>query len=278
MNKYLVIGNPIEHSLSPQIHNYWFKKYKLLDSIYEKKKIEKEDLIKIVDQVRKEEIKGVNITVPFKKEIIPLLDDIKGDAQSTQSVNTLCKVNNEVHGFNTDIDGFKASLKEEHINYENKNIFILGAGGVTPSILETFTQTANKIYITNRTKEKANELKKMGDMSITLLGRKKNIIEVVDWGQRPQICDIVINTTSIGLTKDEKLNLDFRYYENNKNTLFYDLIYNPQETNFLKEARLRGNKTMNGKMMFLWQAKIAFQLWTDIYPDIDQKIIKILDQ
>ena len=286
MKKYLVIGNPIGHSLSPLIHNYWMKKYHLIDSVYEKKKVEKKDLIGIVDQVRSGEIKGVNITVPYKKEIIPLLDEIKGDAQLTQSVNTLCKVNNEVHGYNTDTKGFKYSLDDSHlpnnleynfIDCKNKNIFIIGAGGVTSSILEAFIDTANKIYITNRTKEKAKELKKLGDISITLLGRKKNTIEVVEWGEKPEICDVVINTTSVGLTKDENLNLNFKDYQNNKNTLFYDLIYNPKETKFLKEARLRGNKTMNGKMMFIWQAQIAFHMWTGVEAEIDGDVIKLLN-
>ena len=286
MKKYLVIGNPIGHSLSPLIHNYWMKKYHLIDSVYEKKKVEKKDLISIVDQVRSGEIKGVNITVPYKKEIIPLLDEIKGDAQLTQSVNTLCKVNNEVHGYNTDTKGFKYSLDDSHlpnnleynfVDCKNKNIFIIGAGGVTSSILEAFIDTANKIYITNRTKEKAKELKKLGDISITLLGRKKNTIEVVEWGEKPEICDVVINTTSVGLTRDENLNLDFKDYQNNKNTLFYDLIYNPKETKFLKEARLRGNKTMNGKMMFIWQAQIAFHMWTGVEAEIDGDVIKLLN-
>jgi len=286
MKKYLVIGNPIGHSLSPLIHNYWMKKYHLIDSVYEKKKVEKKDLIGIVDQVRSGEIKGVNITVPYKKEIIPLLDEIKGDAQLTQSVNTLCKVNNEVHGYNTDTKGFKYSLDDSHlpnnleynfVDCKNKNIFIIGAGGVTSSILEAFIDTANKIYITNRTKEKAKELKKLGDISITLLGRKKNTIEVVEWGEKPEICDVIINTTSVGLTRDENLNLDFKDYQNNKNTLFYDLIYNPKETKFLKEARLRGNKTMNGKMMFIWQAQIAFHMWTGVEAEIDGDVIKLLN-
>ena len=277
MKKYLVIGNPIGHSLSPLIHNYWMKKYKLIGSVYEKKKVEKKDLKNIVDQVRNGEIKGVNVTVPFKKEIVDLLDCLKGDAQLTQSVNTLCKADNEVHGYNTDTEGFKNSLQENYIDCENKNIFILGAGGVTSSILGAFVNTANKIYITNRTKEKAKELKKLGDISISLLGRKKNTIEVVDWGENPEVCNIVINTTSVGLTKEENLDLDFEKYKNNKKVLFYDLIYNPKETNFLRNAKLRGNKTMNGKMMFLWQAKIAFQIWTNISPEIDDEVIRLLN-
>ena len=277
MKKYLVIGNPIEHSLSPLIHNYWIKKYGLIDSVYEKKKVEKKDLKVIVDQVRNGQIKGLNITVPFKKEIIDLLDCVHGDALLTQSVNTLCKVNKEVHGYNTDTEGFKESLQDGSIDYENKNIFILGAGGVTSSILKAFVGTAKKIYITNRTKKKAEELKKLGDISIAALQLEKKTIEVIDWGKKPKVCDIVINTTSVGLKEDENLDLEFEDYENNKDVLFYDLIYNPRETNFLKDAKLRDNRTMNGKMMFLWQAKIAFKIWTNISPEIDDEVIRLLD-
>ena len=277
MKKYLVIGNPIEHSLSPLIHNYWIKKYGLIDSVYEKKKVEKKDLKDIVDQVRNGQIKGLNITVPFKKEIIDLLDCVHGDALLTQSVNTLCKVNKEVHGYNTDTEGFKESLQDGSIDYENKNIFILGAGGVTSSILKAFVGTAKKIYITNRTKKKAEELKKLGDISIAALQLEKETIEVIDWGKKPKVCDIVINTTSVGLKEDENLDLEFEDYENNKDVLFYDLIYNPRETNFLKDAKLRDNRTMNGKMMFLWQAKIAFKIWTNISPEIDDEAIRLLD-
>ena len=99
----------------------------------------------------------------------------------------------------------------------------------------------------------------------------------MDWGKRPPICDIVINTTSIGLTNDEKINVDFSDCNGDKNKLFYDIIYNPKETNFLKEARLRGNRTMNGQKMFLNQAIYAFNLWTNIIPKIDDGIIKLLD-
>ena len=100
----------------------------------------------------------------------------------------------------------------------------------------------------------------------------------MDWGKRPPTCDIVINTTSIGLTKDERINIDFSDCNGDKNKLFYDLIYNPKETNFLKEARLRGNSIMNGQSMFLNQATYAFNLWTNIMPEIDNEVIKLLDR
>ena len=98
----------------------------------------------------------------------------------------------------------------------------------------------------------------------------------MDWGKRPLICDIVINTTSIGLIKNEKIDIDFSDCNGDKNKLFYDLIYNPKETNFLKEARLRGNNTINGQRMFLNQATYAFNLWTNIRPEIDDEVIKLL--
>ena len=277
MKKFLVIGNPISHSLSPLIHNYWMKKYKFLDCSYDKKKVEKQDLINIVNQVRKGEISGVNITVPFKKEIIELLDQVKGSAELAQSVNTLVKEGNKVCGYNTDIEGFRDILNEDYVEFNDKKIFILGAGGVAPSILEAFVNTANKIYISNRTIKKAKELKQVGDLSLDLLNKNENIIQVIDWGKMPEICDIVVNTTSVGLKKDENLTLDFSEYEKRKEVLFYDLIYNPKETNFLKDARLRGNKTMNGKMMFLYQAMYSFQKWTGVTPEIDDKTIKLLD-
>ena len=113
MNKYLVIGNPIDHSLSPLLHNYWFKKYKFFDSIYEKKKVEKKDLEKIVEKIKREEIKGVNVTVPFKREIFNYIDAAPHDAQLTKSINTLIKENNKVVGYNTDQQGFEISLEEK---------------------------------------------------------------------------------------------------------------------------------------------------------------------
>ncbi|MDB4846631.1 shikimate dehydrogenase [Candidatus Pelagibacter sp.] len=269
MKKYIVIGNPIEHSLSPLIHNHWIKKYKLKDSIYEKKQVETKDLKNIIDQIKNDEIRGVNITVPFKQEIIPLLDKIDRVAKVTYSVNTLYKVGNEVWGYNTDSKGFNESLID--INYKNKNIFILGAGGVTSSIIYNFINITNKIYVSNRTKKKAENLKKLYSFNDTQ-------IEVLEWGEKPKVCDIVINTTSVGLRKNENFNFDFDEYKKNNNALFYDVIYNPKETSFLKNAKLRGNKTINGKMMFLSQAQTSFQIWTGITAEIDDEVIKLLDR
>ena len=276
MKKYLVIGNPIDHSLSPQIHNYWMKKYKLADSIYEKKKVEAKDLEQIVEDIRNDKIAGVNVTVPFKKLIIPYLDEMDKVAEVTQSVNTLHKVKNKVIGYNTDSLGFLKTITNYYgltntqinMNPTKRDFFILGAGGVTSSIVDSLQYIIGKsqgmIWVSNRTKKNADQLKKLFPK-----------IELIEWGKKPPVfCDIIINTTSVGLKKNDNLNIDLNV---DKRTLFYDLIYNPKETNFLKDARLRGNKTMNGQMMFLNQAKIAFNTWTGISPEIDEEVIKILD-
>ena len=276
MKEYLVIGNPIGHSLSPLIHNHWMKKYRLFDSNYKKRKVEEKDLENIVKEIREDKIIGVNVTVPFKKLIIPFLDKLDFTAKKTESVNTLFKVKNKVMGYNTDREGFALTMREFFpapddnmmpAVSQRKNIFILGAGGVTSSIIDALQHERAKIFLSNRTKKKAEELKK-----------KYAEVEVLDWGKRPSTCDIVINTTSIGLTEDEKINIDFSDCSGDKHKLFYDLIYNPKETNFLKEARLRGNNTMNGQRMFLNQAIYAFNLWTNITPEIDDGVIKLLDR
>ena len=278
MKKYLVIGNPIEHSLSPLIHNHWMKKYRLTESVYEKRKVEEKDLKNIIKEIKEDEIAGVNVTVPFKKLIIPFLDKLDFSAEETQSVNTLFKINNKIIGYNTDRAGFWDTIRKFYPPsndpivpppLEGKRILIIGAGGVTSSIISALKdEGANNIILSNRTKEKANELKKLFPG-----------LEVLDWGKKPPICNIVINTTSVGLIKDEEIKIDFSEYDKNfhENHLFYDLIYNPKETSFLKKARLRGNKTMNGKMMFLNQAKYAFNIWTNIMPEIDNGVVKLLD-
>jgi|TARA_B110000259_G_C13938568_1_gene371847 shikimate dehydrogenase len=277
MRKYLVIGNPIEHSLSPLIHNHWIKKHHLMDSVYEKRKVEKKDLKNIIEEIKKGQIVGVNVTVPFKKLIIPFLDELDSVAKETQSVNTLFKIDSKIVGYNTDSAGFLESIKGLYTHsrdsivprpLEGKNIFILGAGGVTPSIVSALKNEGANIILSNRTKEKAIELRKLFPK-----------LEVLDWGKRPPICSIVINTTSVGLNNNEEIKINFSDYDKDflKNTLFYDLIYNPKETIFLKQARLRGNRTINGKMMFLNQAKYAFNIWTNIVPEIDEEVIRLLD-
>ena len=118
MKKYIVIGNPIEHSLSPELHNYWIKKNKI-DAFYDKKLINEENIKNIIDKIKKEEIHGINVTVPFKKLVIPFLDQLSPEAKKSQSVNTIYLENKKIIGHNTDIVGFELSLR--HLNYDVKD-------------------------------------------------------------------------------------------------------------------------------------------------------------
>ena len=134
MKKYFVIGNPINHSLSPQIHNHWLRQNKI-NATYDKEKLNDEELENWISRFKNNEINGLNITVPFKKKIIPFLDKLSLEAESTQSVNTICLKDNILTGYNTDIDGFASSIKALKYDVSGKKIFILGAGGVVPSII-----------------------------------------------------------------------------------------------------------------------------------------------
>ena len=116
MKKYLVIGNPIEHSLSPKLHNYWFKKNNI-DANYDRKKIDKSEIQEIISEIREDKLDGINVTVPFKSDVIPFLDVLSEESQITQSVNTIYKQDKKLIGHNTDIKGFELSLKETPVSY-----------------------------------------------------------------------------------------------------------------------------------------------------------------
>jgi len=264
MKKFFVIGNPIEHSLSPILHNYWIKNNGI-DAIYEKQKLNQNQLKEFISQIREKKINGVNVTIPFKKFVIPYLDELSIEAKSTQSVNTIYFKDNKIIGHNTDIIGFETSVKKSKYDLTNKEVFILGAGGVVPSIIFALIKMrVSKIIVSNRTKEKVDNLKNLFQN-----------IEIVDWGKVPNF-DMIINATSVGLKKEDSINLDFSSISKNK--IFYDIIYNPRETNFLKTGKNLGNLTLNGKLMFIYQALSAFNIWHGLKPAIDENVIKILDK
>ena len=260
---FLVIGNPIKHSLSPKLHNYWIKKYKI-NATYEKKLLDNSEIEDLIFKIRKEKIHGLNVTVPFKKMIIPFLDELSEEADITQSVNTIYKRDNKIIGDNTDIEGFKLSLEKTKLETKNKKALILGAGGVVSSIIIALRKLQiEKIYLSNRTELKAIELKK-----------EFPEIEIIKWGETLDF-DIIINATSIGLKGEDEININ--YQQISKDKFFYDIIYNPPETNFLKNAKKYGGITKNGKMMFIYQAQKAFFIWHKIVPEVDNETINLLD-
>ena len=259
MKKYLVIGNPIEHSLSPKLHNHWIGENNI-DAIYDKKKLYESDIKEIIMEVKNEKINGINVTVPFKKSVMPFLDQLTPLAEKAQSVNTIFKKNNKVIGDNTDINGFIQGLKYINYSVKNKKVFILGAGGVVPAIILALKRLgASAIILSNRTKEKAEDLKKI-----------YTDLEIIDWGKTPNF-NMIINATSLGLKSNDQIKLNYTKIGSNK--LFYDVIYNPRNTNFLLEAKKFGNQIENGKMMFIYQAQLAFEIWHNILPKVNNELL-----
>jgi len=260
MKKYLVIGNPIKHSLSPKLHNYWLKENNI-DALYDKEEIKGSDIPGIIDKIKKDKINGINVTTPFKKSVIPFLDELTQLAEEVQSVNTIFKKDNKVIGDNTDVVGFEQGLKYINYNVKNKKIFILGAGGVVSSIILALKRLrASKITLSNRTKEKAEDLKKIF-----------SDLEIINWGQKTDF-DMIINATSLGLKKEDNIELDFSKIGSDK--LFYDVIYNPSKTNFLLKGEKLGNQIENGKMMFIYQAQLAFKIWHNILPKVHNRLLE----
>ena len=263
MKKFLVVGNPIEHSLSPKVHNYWIKSNNL-DAVYEKKKLDISELENLIKEVKEKKVEGINVTVPFKNSIIPFVDKLSNEASKTQSVNTIYLENEIVIGHNTDIEGFELAIKHIKYNVGGKKVLILGAGGVSPSIILALNNMkAEKVFISNRTRSKAENLKKTFDE-----------VEIIEWGSIPDF-DMIINATSLGLKNDDTLDIDYSKIGPDK--LFYDVIYNPSETNFLKSAKKIGCKIENGGKMFIYQAQASFKIWNSLEPKIDNKVMRILN-
>lgn len=262
MKKHIIIGKPIKHSLSPKIHNYWFKKNNI-DAFYEKISPEQNELENIIKKIKTGEIHGMNITVPYKERVIPFLEDQSDLSRQTKSVNTIFNKQGKIYGDNTDVYGFEKSITNEKINLQNKSVLIFGAGGVVPSIILALNNLkTKKIFISNRTLEKAEIVKE----------KFKNI-QILEWGIIEN-CDIFINATSIGLNNNNKFNFDFSQISEKK--IFYDVIYNPSKTNFLQEAEKQGHRIINGQDMFLYQAQKAFFLWHNLSPKVDNNLIEFL--
>ena len=262
MKKFLVIGNPIEHTLSPKLHNYWFKNNNI-EAIYGKLETHESDLPELFKNLKEKKLDGINITVPYKKAVIPYVDVLSGHALRTQSVNTISLHDGNLIGHNTDIDGFEISIKKLNYDVKNKTIIILGAGGVVPSVIYALKKmNASKIILSNRTREKAEALKNIfKDLS------------VLDWGEIVDF-DMIINATSLGLKENDKFGTDFT--KAGKNKLFYDIIYEPYDTEFSHAAKNAGNIYENGLNMFLFQAQKAFNIWHDINPIVNDQLIKFL--
>jgi shikimate dehydrogenase len=267
--KFGIIGKPLSHSLSPLLHNYWFKKYNIKAS-YTLIETEINQIGKVINKIKKKELKGINITIPYKQKVIPYLDLVINDAKKTSSVNTIyLNDDNKIVGENTDVYGFDCSFikKLNEKDLSGKNILIFGAGGVTSSIIYSLVKkNIKKISISNRTTKKAITLKK-----------KFPFIEIILWkdiNNKSQDADVIINTTSLGMKNGSNFNQVIKKFK--ENLIYYDVVYNPLETTMLKNFKKKKIKTFNGLEMFLYQGQKSFYLWNGINPEIDDDLKKII--
>ena len=265
--KFGIIGNPIKHSLSPVLHNYWFEKYKI-DAEYSIIEAEDKDLTDVVKKIKNKDLSGINITLPFKQKIVPFLDILINDAESTSSANTLyLDDKGRIIGENTDVFGFQAAYLKEVDGALKKKALIIGAGGVSPSVILSLQKSGvREISIVNRTKEKCIFLKKKF--------KTLNILEWTSLKKEIQNFDIIINATSLGLKGG--IDFDFDFSPVKTNLIYIDTIYNPLQTKTLKFLKEKGIKIFNGLDMLIYQGQKAFYLWNKINPEIDEELVELL--
>ena len=264
---FAIIGDPVSHSLSPALHKYWFKKYKI-EADYDLLPVSEKNLINVIKKIRERELDGINITLPYKNKVIPLIDKLVNDAKHTNSVNTIfLDENNDLVGENTDVFGIQAAYLKQIENIEERKTLIIGAGGVSPSVIFSLQKSKVKnISIINRTHDKSLFLK-----------RKFNFVNVLNWKEienEVKNFDIIINATSIGLKNGTEFSFNFDGVK--KNLIYIDTIYNPLETKTLKFLKDSKIKTFNGLEMFIYQGQKSFYLWNKINPEIDDELVNLL--
>lgn len=261
-----LIGNPVEHSFSPFIHNYGFK-INNLNMVYVNHSVKKDDFREAIDGIRVLGYTGANITYPYKTEVMKYLDEISDESKLIGAVNTIKNENGKLIGYNTDGIGFIHGLMQEKIKIEDKTICLLGAGGAARSIAISMCLNFNcRVIICNRNIKKAEQISCIiNNEDINFLGKIVKVISPDELNLKG--VDILVNCTPVGMSDlkdlvpfEDKLNF-------NKNMVVCDLIYTPYETKFLTLAKEHGCLTYNGINMLIGQGVLAFKIWTDMSLD-----------
>jgi len=268
-----VIGDPIEHSLSPTIHNHWLKE-KNIKGKYEAIKISKNELEQYLLSFSEKEITGINITIPHKESAYHIVKNfaiIDETTKKLEAINCLYKKNNKIYATNTDYQGFKQSFeKQANLKLEDKKIALIGIGGAGKAILHgLLNEKNNKIYLINRTYEKAL-FYQQGFENQVVAGAMSELEEVL------QAVDVVINTSSMGLNNENNLEIDFSKLKNQK--ICYDIVYKPEITKFLSDAKTHNHKIITGLGMLIYQAQPAFEHFFQEKIEVKQDIFTLLNE
>lgn len=261
-----LIGNPVEHSLSPEIHNFMFSETKE-NGIYLAFKVEKENIKKTLEGMKSLGIKGFNVTIPHKEEVLSSLDFISEEVKAIKACNTIFNNDGKLEGYNTDYLGFLKTLEEEGFQIKGKNIAVLGAGGASRAILWALkNNNPSNVDIFNRSLDKAKNLIEEFEIETS------RAFLLTDFKNHSLKYDLIINTTSVGMGTLKDQSPIEENVELKKEIILYDLIYNPSKTKFLEIGASRNLKIINGLDMLLYQAILSFQIWTK--NDFDIKEMK----
>ena len=271
IQSFALIGNPVKHSLSPILHNTVYDYYRI-NAEYILNCVEDTEIGQIIEKFKQTGVKGFNITVPHKQNIMPFLDEIGRDAKQIGAVNTVKIINGKMYGYNTDGDGFLRQLKGDKVNVKNSKIKIVGAGGSTMSIVYSLVNAGCKeVLLFNRTIENAKKIANKFS-NVTAL----SIDEFV-----ASNCDILINTTSVGLSPNNDKSPVDNLEGISLKTVVYDLIYSPPITRFMQMALEKGCRAHNGYKMLIYQGLIADEIWFGrklIRNKLVNKILKELEK
>jgi len=263
---FLLIGHPVEGSLSPAMHNAAFKSTNL-DAIYVQVDVLEKNLADAMNGIRAMEIAGFNVTIPHKISVMNFLDELDGSARSTGAVNTVVNRRGKLVGFNTDGEGALRALKPAVPSFRSKRVVLLGAGGAARGIAMSLAKAGAELTITNRTIGRAKALASVIEQ------KTKSEVSVVP-AKKPSLkkamkeADILINATSVGMSPDVDRTLataDMMH----KGLVVNDIVYKPLQTRLLKEARKAGAKTVSGLGMLVNQGALSFEIWTGKKAPID---------
>ncbi|MBK9562338.1 MAG: shikimate dehydrogenase [Micavibrio sp.] len=264
--KAAVIGQPVGHSKSPLIHNYWIEKHGI-DASYEAIDIAPENLEKELIRLVDEGYFGFNVTRPHKEKVFAVCDSLDELAQAVGAVNTVTIKNGKMNGTNTDVFGFTENIKATRPAFDFKAgpAVVLGAGGAARAVIYALLKEGvPEVRVVNRTKNKAQTL-----------ARDFKRLRVHDWEKRSEVfaeSNLLVNTTSMGQSGQPKLELDLTALP--KNAVVNDIVYAPLMTDLLRDCEDRGNQIVTGIGMLLHQARPAFEAWFGVLPDVDAELEK----
>ena len=278
INKIAILGNPIKHTLSPKIHNYWLKQLKI-NGKYEAIKTPIKDFKKTIEKLSRDRYKGLNLTLPLKEEALKYLSKKDKVVSITGAVNVLIfSKQGLIEGKNTDVYGFKKSLTNLIKNKKKKMALVIGGGGAARAVSCTLIQMKYKrVILFNRTKKNAEKIKKDFLKNFTTnLETKITYDDLKSIKKNIEKTDLLINTTPMGMKGFP--NLDINIQKLRTNATVFDLIYNPLETKLIKDSKKKGIKSINGLDMLMYQAQRSFYYWLNKTPKVTKKLKKILEK